>query len=129
MEHGPIAAVWTPFDFIEMASFSRESPIRKRAIAPASEFSALPKPIPQPAWKQLDCRFRVVGNDHFRCSTKELQSAHMRFDPAGEILAAGGFGKGVAAGAENRDKQGGIEIHFTGLLVIDGDLVASIINE
>ena len=77
----------------------------------------------------LDCRFRVVGDDDFRRSTKELQSAHMRFDPAGQILAAGGFGKGIAAGAENRDKQRGLEIHFAGLLVIDGDLVASVVNE
>jgi len=53
----------------------------------------------------------------------------MRFDPAGQILAAGGFGKGVAAGAENGDKQGSLEIHFAGLLVINGDLVASVINE
>src|SRR4051794_11693709 len=77
----------------------------------------------------LNCRFRVVGNDDFRRSTKELQSAHMRFDPAGQILAAGGFGKGIAAGAENRDKQGGVEIDIAGLPVIDGNLVASVINK
>ena len=77
----------------------------------------------------LDACFGVVGDDDFRRSTKELQGAHMRVDPARQILAAGGFGKGVTAGAQNGDKQRRLEIDFAGLPVIDGYLVSSIVNE
>ena len=53
----------------------------------------------------------------------------MRVDPARQILAARGFGEGIAAGAQNGDKQRGLEIDFAGLPVIDGDLVARIVDE
>src|SRR4051812_5837353 len=77
----------------------------------------------------LDAGFGVIGNGDFRGSTEELQGAHMRVDPARQILASGGFGKGIAAGAQNGDKQRRLEIDFAGLPVIDGYLVSRIIDE
>ena len=77
----------------------------------------------------LDACFGVIWNDDFRRSTDEFQGTDMRVDPARQILASAGFGKGVTAGAQNGDKQRGLEIHLAGLPVIDGYPVSGIINE
>jgi hypothetical protein len=52
--------------------------------------------------------------------------AHMRVNPARQILASSGFGKGITAGTQNGDKERSLEVHFAGLLVIDGYLVGII---
>ena len=49
--------------------------------------------------------------------------------PAGQILTSGGLDEGVAAGAEDGDEQGRLEIDFAGFGIVDRNLVAGVVNE
>ena len=49
-------------------------------------------------------------------------------DPIGEALRPGGFGIGVAAGAEHRDEHGR-RAHFTGGWVVNRDRVTGVVDE
>ena len=77
----------------------------------------------------LDARFRVVWNDDLGNAVDELQRVNVRADPAGQILASGGFGEGVIAGAKHGDQQGCFEIQFAAPGIIDRNLVAGVIDE
>src|SRR5215212_1830607 len=52
----------------------------------------------------------------------------MGADPVGESLRPGGFGIGVAAGAEHRDEDGGGP-HFAGGRIVNRDRVAGVVDE
>jgi len=53
----------------------------------------------------------------------------MRGDPARQLLALCGFDEGVTARTQNGDKKRGLECHLAGLGVVDGDVVACVVDE
>jgi len=81
-----------------------------------------------PAW-MLDAGLGVVWDGHLRHSAQELQSADMRADPAGKVLAACRFREGVTAGAQHGYEQRSLKIHLARPGIVNGDLVAGIIDE
>jgi hypothetical protein len=59
---------------------------------------------------------------------EELEGPDVGADPAGQVLALGGLGKGVAAGAQHGDKDRRLA-YFARLWVYERDGVAGIIDE
>jgi len=53
-------------------------------------------------------RLAIVGDQQSGRSTKELQGSNVRANPAAETLIQSRFGKGVTAGAENGNEDGGL---------------------
>ena len=52
----------------------------------------------------------------------------MRADPVPQVLSGGGFGEGVAAGAQHRDEHGR-RVHVAALRVVNGDRGPGVIHE
>src|SRR5450755_1025277 len=71
----------------------------------------------------------VVGNDGLRNAGHKLQGTHMGIDPAGQVLTLRGLGKGVAAGAEDGDKNRRLVEDAAGLPVMNRDLVAGVVDK
>ncbi len=59
--------------------------------------------------RMLDAGLGAVWDRHLRYASKELQRADVGADPAGKILAPGGFREGVAAGASTRPRTAKLE--------------------
>jgi hypothetical protein len=71
----------------------------------------------------------VVRDDGFGYATQELQGAHVGANPAGQFLALGGFGKRVAARAENGNEDRSLVNDLAGLPVVHRDFGAGIVHK
>ncbi len=77
----------------------------------------------------FDTGLGVVRDRDLGHTTKEFQGADMGVDPASQLLAAARFGEGVIAGAEDGDKQRGFEVGLACEPIINGNLVAGVVDE
>ena len=77
----------------------------------------------------LDAGFRVIRGHDLWHALDEFQRTDVRANPAGQILTSGGLDEGVAAGAEDGDEQGRLEIDFSASGIVDRNLVAGVVNE